>query len=119
MPCSDSAAASLLFAPLSPFRPFVAAEALYTELCLCFWEYCRCLAEVLSLCAVSRPDLRGSEEVSACATAAEALAIAGAVEWHNFSCYASDRLPPSKPSYDSPALTAAECRATSPLLPLM
>ncbi|CAG9576698.1 conserved hypothetical protein [Leishmania major strain Friedlin] len=118
--CTDSAASSSLFTPLSPLRPFAATEALYAELCFRFWECCQRLAEaLLPLCAVSRTDSRDYEEVSTSATAAEALAIAGAVEWRLFSRYVSDASPPAEPFCDTYALAAAQGRASALLLPLM
>ncbi|CAJ1989962.1 hypothetical protein conserved [Leishmania donovani] len=118
--CTDSAASSSLFGPLPPLRPFAAAETVYAELCFRFWECCQRLAEVLlPLCAVSKPNSRGDEDVSTYATAAEALAIAGAVEWRLFSRYVSNASPPTESSCCTYALAAAQDRALALLLPLM
>ncbi|KAG5475847.1 hypothetical protein CUR178_03560 [Leishmania enriettii] len=94
------------------------AEALYAELCLCFWEHCRRLAQaLLALCVASKPDSRDDDKWPASFTAAEALAIAGATEWRRFSRCVSDASPSAKPSCDAYGLTAAHSRATELLLP--
>ncbi|KAG5500978.1 hypothetical protein GH5_04567 [Leishmania sp. Ghana 2012 LV757] len=118
--CNERAAPSSLRAPLSRFQPLMTAEALYAELCLCFWEHCRRLAQaLLALCVASKPDSRDDDEWTASFTAAEALAIAGATEWRRFSRCVSDASPSAKPSCDAYGLTAAQSRATELLLPLI
>ncbi|GET89742.1 hypothetical protein, conserved [Leishmania tarentolae] len=118
--CSETAVSASLWAPLFPFRPFAAVEALYAELCLYFWERCQRLAEVLlSLCVVSKPDSRHNEEASTPAMTAETLAVSGVVEWRLLSRYVRDASPSAEPSCDTLALTSAQDRATALLLPLM
>ncbi|KAG5475329.1 hypothetical protein LSCM1_03442 [Leishmania martiniquensis] len=112
-------ASSSLCGPLPPFQPPMAAEALYAELCLRFWEHCRRLADVLARCAVSKPGSRGDEEAPACIKGAEALAIAGAVAWRRFSRHFSNASPSAKPSCSAHGLTAAQNQATKLLLPLI